>query len=167
MFDVVIFATPPDQVLKLLADPTETERRLFGPWKANFAATVIHTDLSIYDRFEVRHYTEFDVFETNNGLDAGYNAYLNRLCGISPNHPVAYNLAYNLADQINPELIVHTQHHHTPLYETGSFKTRDQIIAINGQNRTFHAGAYLGNGLHEGAITSAFTVARLLGGRTL
>ena len=40
---------------------------------------------------------------------------------------------------------------------------RDEVVATNGENNTYHAGAYLGDGLHEGAIASAFRVAQLIG----
>jgi predicted NAD/FAD-binding protein len=49
------------------------------------------------------------------------------------------------------------------MYSTESFKYRDEVIATNGENHIYHAGSYLGDGLHEGAITSAFRVAQLLG----
>ena len=59
--------------------------------------------------------------------------------------------------------IVHIQNHHTPLYTTESFEYRDEIVETNGENNTYYVGAYLGDGLHEGAITSAFRVATLIG----
>ena len=37
------------------------------------------------------------------------------------------------------------------------------MIATNGENNTYHAGSYFGGGLHEGATTSAFHVAQLVG----
>jgi predicted NAD/FAD-binding protein len=43
-----------------------------------------------------------------------------------------------------------------------ALRYRDEIIACNGEYHTFHAGAYLGEGLHEGAIKSAYIVAQLL-----
>ncbi len=166
-FDAVLFATPPDQVLKLLSDATEAEQRRFGVWQANHATTVIHTDMSMYAPYGAQHFSEFDVFSKNKGRDAGYNAYLNRLSGLADDYPLAYNLAYNLTARIDPQQIIHTQNHHTPLYTKQAFSTRAEIIATNGENRTYHAGAYLGNGLHEGAIASAVTVAKLLDGKTL
>ena len=115
-FDKLIFATPPDQVLQLLADPTEAERKRFSAWKGNRAQTVIHSDLSIYKPYGVRYFSEFDVFEKEGGKDAGYNAYLNRLSGLPAAHPVAYNLAFNMEDRIAPEKILHIQEHITPFY---------------------------------------------------
>ncbi len=166
-YDRVVFATPPDQVLKLLADPTDSERRRFRAWKGSQATTLIHTDTSLYQPYGTDIYTEFDVFEKDGGRDAGYNAYLNRLCGVPKNHAAAYYLAYNLTERINPDKIIHAQQHHTPLYTVEAFKYREEIKAANGENHTYHAGAYLDNGLHEGAIVSAVAASRLLGGKVI
>lgn len=169
-FDKIVFAMPPDQVLKLLADPTEAEVRRFAEWQSNQATTIIHTDTSLYKQYGTRYYSEFDLFEKKDHetgkADAGYNAYLNRLCGLPETIP-HYNLAYNLTERIDPQQIIHTQHHHTPLYTTTALRHRQEIIATNGENHTYHAGAYLRNGLHEGAIESADAVSRLLGGALL
>jgi uncharacterized protein len=159
LFDKVVFATPPDRVLQLLADPTEAELKRFGAWRANHATTIIHTDTSMYDRYGIEQLTEFDFFETNSGW--GYNAYLNQLCGI--HSPQRYSLAFHLEDSIDPRQIVHTQHHDTPLYTVDAVRYRDEVIRTNGENHTYHAGAYLYDGLHEGAITSAIRVAQLVG----
>lgn len=47
-------------------------------------------------------------------------------------------------------------------YIVAVFRHRQEIIAIYGEHNTYHAGAYLGDGLHEGAITSAMRVAELI-----
>ncbi|MBE8998996.1 FAD-dependent oxidoreductase [Nostoc sp. LEGE 12447] len=158
-FDKVVFATPPDQVIALLADPTEAEIKRFSDWKANYATTTIHTDTSMYDRHHIHHPSEFDFFQTD--TQWGYNSYLNQLCGISS--PQNYFLSFQLERLIDPDRIIHTQKHHTPLYTTESFRYRDEVVATNGENNTYYAGAYLGDGLHEGAIASAFRVAQLIG----
>ena len=55
------------------------------------------------------------------------------------------------------------QPHHTPFYDVDSFQYRDEVIATNGENNTYHVGAYLGDGLHEGAVTSAMDLAKKIG----
>lgn len=159
LFDKVIFATPPDRVLALLADPTAAELKRFGAWQPNYATTTIHTDTSMYARYGIKQLTEFDFFQTKSSW--GYNAYLNQLCGI--NSPVRYSLAFHLEDSIDPRQIVHQQEHHTPGYTVESFRYRDEVVATNGEYDTYHAGAYLCDGLHEGAISSAIRVAELIG----
>jgi uncharacterized protein len=158
-FDRVVFATPPDRVMALLADPTTVETKRFADWQANYISSVVHQDAAMYDRFGIHKPSEFDFFQTDTRW--GYNGYLNQLCGISsPRH---YFLSFQLEELIAPEQIIHTQAHHTPLYTNESFQYRDEVVATNGENHTYHAGAYLGDGLHGGAITSAVRVARLIG----
>ena len=159
LFDKLVFATPPDQVMKLLSDPTNEEIKRFSAWQGNHAKTVMHTDTSMYSKHRFKQSSEFDFFQTDNGW--GYNAYLNQLCGISSS--LQYSLAFNLNDLISKDKILHIQEHHTPLYTVESFRYRKEVIVTNGESNTYHAGAYLGNGLHEGAITSAIRVAELIG----
>lgn len=158
-FDKVVFATPPDQVIKLLSDPTDQEMKRFSSWQANRPKTVIHGDTSMYPRYGIKQFSEFDFFQTDQGW--GYNAYLNQLCGIAPSHQ--YSLAFNLDDLMAKDKIIHIQEHHTPLYTVESFRYRDEVVITNGENNTYHVGAYLGDGLHEGAITAALRVAELIG----
>jgi len=158
-FDKVVFATPPDQVLALLADPTDAEIKRFWAWKAYYAITTVHKDTSMYDNQGIRYPSEFDFFQTDTRW--GYNGYLNQLCDISS--PPHYFLSFQLEELIAKDRIIHIQQHHTPLYTTEAFRYRNEVIATNGENNTYHAGAYLGDGLHEGAIASALRVAQLIG----
>ena len=158
-FDHVVFATPPDQVLQLLTDPRPDEVRRFQAWKPNYATTVLHSDRTLHEPYGIQQGSEFDFFQTDTGW--GYNAYLNQLCGISSDQ--TYSLAFNLQNAIAPETIIHMQPHHTPFYDVDSFQYRDEVIATNGENNTYHVGAYLGDGLHEGAVTSAMDLAKKIG----
>jgi predicted NAD/FAD-binding protein len=159
-FDRVVIATPPDQVLSIIEKPGPLEKELFSVWEPNIITTVIHRDTSIYDRWEIPAYMEFDVFEKDEGRDAGYNAYLNRLSGLPENSGSSYFLAFNLEDRIDPSLIVDRQVHHTPRYTRQSYATQNGIKALSGTDGIYFAGAYLNNGLHEGAVKSGFTVSQ-------
>lgn len=154
----IIFAVPPDQVLKLLLDPSEKEIRYFQAWEKNIAQTTVHTDLLLYKHYGIKQACEFDFFQTKNGW--GYNASLNQICGLKP--VPQYNLSYNLDSLIANENIIYKTTHHTPMYTVEAFKYRDQILADNGDNNTYHAGAYLYDGLHEGAIIAGKRVANLI-----
>jgi predicted NAD/FAD-binding protein len=165
-FDAVVLAAPPDQVLALLLDPTPAETRRFSAWRANRIETVVHTDTGAYERRGIRYFSEFDLFEGPDG-SAGYNAYLNRLSGLPPGHPTHYFLSYGLDHEIDPACVVHKQPHHSPRYTAPALRHREEVLETQGERRTFHAGAWLGNGLHEGAVASASEVSQRLGGRGL
>ncbi len=158
-FDKIVFATPPDQVLPLLSDSSEDERRRFASWTSNHMQTVIHTDTSLYTRYGIKRASEFDFFQSQDGW--GYNCSLNQLCELPRN--ASYSLSYNLESLIDKQKIVHIQSHQTPFYTVEALRFRDEVKASNGEQNTYHAGAYLYDGLHEGAITSALHVAEAIG----
>ncbi|MFN2374892.1 MAG: FAD-dependent oxidoreductase [Candidatus Binatia bacterium] len=162
-FDAVVFATTPDQVLAVLEDADEDERRRFSAWQPNRVHTLTHTDTALYERRDIRYHSEFDLFETAGGAH-GYNAHLNRLCGVEEGPP-HYNLAYGIDEEIDPRCVLHTQHYVTPGYTVEALRWREEVITCNGQRETWFAGAWLGDGLHEGAVVSAERVAGGLGGR--
>ena len=165
-FGAVVFATTPEQVLALLGDPTDDERRRFAAWRPNRVHTLTHTDVGIYSRRQIAYRSEFDLFETPSGA-RGYNAYLNRLCGLRDDAPPHYGLAFGIDDEIDPRLVVHAQTHDTPGYTRAALAPRAEIVAANGERATWFVGAWLEDGLHEGAVVSAERVAVALGGRAI
>ena len=165
-FDACVFAAPPDQLLAVLEDPTDDERRRFGAWRANHARTVVHDDRGPYERRGERYACEFDLFLLEDGRGA-YNALLDRLEGLPTDDEQQFGLAFGLEDELDPARILHVQEHHTPAYTVDALRWRDEVLETNGQGRIWHVGAWLGDGLHEGAIRSANAVSEALGGRTL
>ncbi len=165
-FDALVFAAPPDQLLPILRDPTDQERRRFGPWRANHAHTVVHDDRGLYRRRGERYACEFDLFELPDG-GGGYNALLDRLEDLPTDDEQQFGLALGLDTEIDPAHVLHVEPFHTPDYTVEALRWRPEVIATNGEGRIWHAGAWLGDGLHEGAVCSALAVSRGLGGRTL
>lgn len=165
-FDAVVFAAPPDQVLQLLQDPSDAERRRFYAWRPNHIETILHYDRGMYERRDCEYPGEFDVFELP-GYRGGYNALLNRLGNLPDDEPRQYGLAYGMRDEIDPQTIVHIQPHHTPHFSVEALRSREEVRETNGENHTWHAGAWLGDGLHESALTSAVAVSVGLGGRRI
>lgn len=49
-YDAVVLATHPDQALRLLADPTEEERRTLGAFRYSRNPTLLHTDTTLLPR---------------------------------------------------------------------------------------------------------------------
>jgi len=63
--------------------------------------------------------------------------------------------------------VVRRDEHDVARYAERALLSREDLQRRNGARHTFFAGAYLGDGLHEGAVRSALSVAEHLGGRTL
>lgn len=49
-YDAVVVATHPDQALRLLADPTDEERRTLGAFRYSRNPTLLHTDTTLLPR---------------------------------------------------------------------------------------------------------------------
>lgn len=165
-FDALVVAVPPHRVLELLLDASDDERAWFGECEGGPIETVVHTDTGLYARRGARAFAEFDLFELPSG-GHGYNAYLNRLAGLSDAGPVHYSLAFDLDAEIDPAKVLHRQRHDVARYTERALLSRAELRQRNGERHTYFAGAYLGDGLHEGAVRSALAVAEKLGGRAL
>jgi predicted NAD/FAD-binding protein len=161
-FDAAVIAVPPHRVLSLLSDPSDDERAWFGAYEGGLVETLVHTDTGLYARRGAHVPTEFDLFELPSG-GHGYNAYLNRLAGLSDTTPPHYALAFDLDAEIDPAKVIHRQAHDVARYTERALATRDDLVRKNGARRTWFAGAFLGDGLHEGAVRSAMAVAEGIG----
>jgi len=83
----------------------------------------------------------------------GYNVYMNDFCKMDTSTPYSY--AYNLGHLLQSDEIIHTENHVVSPMEKWEPIVKDAIQMTAGDQSTYFAGAYLGNGLHEAAITSA------------
>lgn len=83
------------------------------------------------------------------------------------NEERAFGLAFGIDEWIDPEKAILQQDHHTPDYKVESKRWHHEVSASNGENHTFHAGTWLGDGLQEGAVTSGVAVSKLLGGAAI
>lgn len=162
-YDKLILSTPPGRVLSMLDRPTVIEAKFFSEWGENIPfRTIAHTDLTMYQTKSSAHPTVADYFQRD-GNKFGYNC-----CVSSPYSGTnEFNFSYNLDDLIEPAKRLDSHEHHIPAYSQEALRYREELINVNGASHTFYAGAYLGSGLHEGAVSSANRVARLLGERTL
>lgn len=164
VFDCVVLATTPECGYRLLADPSPAETRCLGIWRDSTTRTVAHVSETMYEQRQIPYRTPGDCFERPDDGVVGYNCCLNDLYGIRSNRQ--YSFGAQLEDWIDASDILDIQHHLTPLYELNATAQREEIRGISGENNTYYAGAYLYDGLHEGAVMSALDVSEKLGGRT-
>lgn len=162
--DKVIVATTPGAVRHVLRDADATELACFGPWQDHLFKTISHRSLAPYGAFKNAPKSPMDLFLNTDGI-SGYNTYLNGFYDLPPKHP--YSFAYGLDPLISRADVLNTQNHAVPTYTPSAYAQRKAISALNGRRDTYFVGAYLGNGLHEGAVRSAIKVSQLLGGDTL
>lgn len=164
-YDKLIVATPPGRVLSMLDRPTAIEERCFSGWANDIPfRTIAHTDLTMYENMSPACRTVADYFQRDERT-FGYNCCVSSLYSGTNQFNVSFS--YNLDDLIEPARRLDSHEHRIPAYSHGALQHREELIDTNGASHTYYAGAYLGSGLHEGAVSSANRVARLLGERSL
>jgi uncharacterized protein len=162
-FDQIILACHSDQALALLMDADTREREILGamPYQAN--ETVLHTDASL--------------LPTRRKAWAAWNAYVPAepaaACTVSYcmnllqslDSPEPFVVSLGRAAEIDPAKVLARMNYHHPLYSHASVAAQGRKPEIQGQRRTWFAGAYWGWGFHEDGMRSAVEVANALGVR--
>jgi predicted NAD/FAD-binding protein len=161
-YDAIIIATTPGSVKGLLIDMSDIENEIFKDWEDQSFKTIAHKDLSFYGAYKNIKKTPMDLFFQFHNSTIGYNTYQNTVYNLQTRDH--YSFAHNLDEIITKESILHRANHKVPKYSRNHDDKIKRLHKINGHKNTFYAGAYIGNGLHEGAVVSAMSISSKLGG---
>ncbi|OOG64520.1 dehydrogenase [Rhodanobacter sp. B04] len=162
-FDQLILACHSDQALALLSDANEREQAILGamPYQAN--DTVLHTDASVLP-VRRKAWAAWNAWVPRDPGEACTVSYcMNLLQGIDSPEPFVVTL--NRTAAIDPDKVLARMQYHHPVYSHASVAAQMRKAEIQGQRRTWFAGAYWGWGFHEDGMRSAVEVAEALGVR--
>ena len=162
-FDQVVMACHSDQTLALLADASPAERDVLGAITYQENDTVLHTDASQLPA-QRKAWAAWNAIVPIDASEQCTVSYcMNHLQSLNCAEPVVVTL--NRTAHIDPSRVLKRMRYHHPLYSHASVAAQTRKPEIQGQNRTWFAGAYWGWGFHEDGMRSAVDVARSLGVR--
>jgi uncharacterized protein len=152
-YDAAFLACHSDQALRLLADPSSSEREVLGaiPYQANEA--VLHTDTRLLPRRRRAWAAwNYHVLPPGSGPVAlTYNMnILQRL-----DAPTPFLVTLNRNDAIDPARVISVISYHHPLFTPASVAAQARQSELNGAGVTYYCGAWWGNGFHEDGVASA------------
>ncbi len=156
-FDEVVFACHSDQALALLADASAAERKSLAaiPYQRN--EVVLHTDTNLLPRRRLA-WSSWNYWLRQRFQERAVLTYnMNILQGIESE--TTFCVTLNATEAIAPERIIDTFEYSHPVFSLDSVDAARRIDEFNGLNRTWFAGAWLGNGFHEDGVRSARRVA--------
>ena len=160
-FDQVIVATHSDEALKMLSDPSDTEREILGsiPYQENLA--ILHTDTAVLPPKKIAWASwNYHIPEQELGRVAlTYDMNILQSLGADKE----YCVTLNLPGTVDEAKKIDTFLYHHPLYSPESLTARRRQADINGVNRTYFCGAYWGFGFHEDGVKSALAVCEHFG----
>ena len=88
---------------------------------------------------------------------------MNRLQNLPEDDPLFVTL--NPERPVPAHLVQDETTFHHPVFDAAALDAQGRIAAIQGQNRTWFAGAWLRNGFHEDGFASAVDVVEAMGAR--
>ena len=162
-FDEVVFACHGDQVLPLLADPSEDESRLLSRWRYQKNHATLHTDTDITPPLKRAWATWTYIRERDatRSLPVCLTYNVNRLQGLDT--PTSYFVTFNRVRPIPQHHIVKEIFYTHPTFTPEALETQKDLPSLNGVNNTYFCGSYFGNGFHEAAVQSGVAVAKYFG----
>ena len=161
VFDEVVFASHGDQVLPLLADPSDREREVLSNFTTTTNVAWLHTDRSVLP-VRPRARASWNYLLAADADAAPMVTYdLNRLQGLTT--PEQYCVTLNPDGQIDERRVLRRFVYRHPLYTRAAISAQQRWHEISGVNRTHYCGAYWFHGFHEDGLNSALRVAGALG----
>jgi predicted NAD/FAD-binding protein len=162
-FDQVIMATHSDQALKLLEEPTESEREILGAIGYQANNVTLHTDTRVLpDNKKI--WASWNYLIGKNQWDSSSLTYDMKILQ-SIRSPEEFLVSLNQQDAIDPAKIIDDFAYHHPIYSPRVPAAQKRHPEISGVNRTHYCGAYWGYGFHEDGVKSALEVCRFFGKR--
>lgn len=156
-YDQVVFACHSDQALGLLGDVSRVERDALAaiPYQSN--EVVLHTDESLLPRQRAVWSSWNYWLRERHQERAVLNYNMNILQGLDSD--TTFCVTLNATESISPDKIIDSFNYCHPVFSLESVAAARKIQDFNGLNRTWFAGAYLGNGFHEDGVVSGRGVA--------
>ena len=160
-FDQVIFACHSDEALKMIANPSPAEQQALSDLRYQDNHMILHADEAQMPRRKACWSSwVYKADAVDNRPEIGVTYWMNRLQNIPESDPLFVSL--NPVRDVNPAAIYDEKTFRHPVFDLAAMKAQTQIAAIQGQNHTWFAGAYLRHGFHEDGYASAVRVARAL-----
>ncbi len=160
-FDHVILATHSDQSLRMLADPSDSEREILGCMRYQRNDVALHTDTRIMPQRR-RAWASWNYHIPSQQQSLATMTYnMNMLQTLDTAE--TYCVTLNDTSRLEQSRILRNIEYHHPVYTTESVTAQKRHAEISGVNRTHYCGAYWGYGFHEDGVNSALAVCRHFG----
>ncbi|MEP7181710.1 MAG: FAD-dependent oxidoreductase [Betaproteobacteria bacterium] len=158
-FDDVVLACHSDQALALLADPSPLESRALAGARYQPNRVVLHTDRALLPKTR-RAWSAWNYLATadaDGSRPVAVSYLINKLQPLPFAAPVVVTL--NPPFEPDPATVLDEFKYSHPLQDRAALAAQGAVGKLQGDRRTWYAGAWLGHGFHEDGLASAHAVA--------
>ncbi|MBX9694299.1 MAG: FAD-dependent oxidoreductase [Cyanobacteria bacterium] len=164
-FDKVVLACHADQALQLVAEPTDTERRLLSAFSYQTNETILHTDSTVMPHAR-KCWASWNYRIDQHGSSTHY--WMNSLQHVSERRD--YLVTLNGEHLVDSSQILKRLRYQHPLFDLAALDAQSKLRVLNDhspRDQVFYCGSYFGYGFHEDALRSANQLAEVLRGKVL
>ena len=162
-FDQLVLATHSDQALALLRQPSELETKTLGAIRYQPNRAVLHTDASVLPaqrRAWAAWNYERAVNHEQENARVCLHYLINKLQPLPFEQPVVVSL--NPVQPIAPQHVLGDFNYAHPVFDLAALKAQGDMPQLQGRQRTWFCGAWMGYGFHEDGLKAGLGVARQL-----
>jgi predicted NAD/FAD-binding protein len=161
-FDQVVLATHADQSLALLERPSRDEQALLGAIRFQANRAVLHTDTRVMPQRRLA-WAAWNYQRTQDDSESArvcLHYWLNQLQPLPFKQVVIVSL--NPASPIDPATILGSYDYDHPVFDLPAIDAQNQLPRLQGQHRTWYAGAWMRFGFHEDGYQAGLAAAKSL-----
>lgn len=154
-FDHVVLAVHADEALAMIDAPSERERELLSAIRYTHNDIWLHRDGGRLPEHPAARAAWNYVIEPGGAVSVTY--WLNALQGLNARDD--YCVTLNPGVPIAADRVLSRFSARHPLFDTGAERAQRDLPRLQGEHRTYFAGAYFGYGFHEDGMRSGLTAA--------
>ena len=159
-YDQVVFATHANEALKLIHNPTNSEKKNLGNFKYKNNTAYLHYDSNFMPKRK-KIWSSWNSIVDKKDLNKSCVTYwLNNLQNLKTSKN--YFLTLNPILEIENKKIIKKIEFTHPFYEIETSEAQKYLAELQGVNNSWFCGSYFGYGFHEDGIKSAIYVANKL-----
>tara|TARA_B100001996_G_scaffold250452_1_gene194202 strand:- start:1106 stop:2347 length:1242 start_codon:yes stop_codon:yes gene_type:complete len=159
-YDKVIFATHADNILNLIDNPTDNEKKILKNFKYKKNITYLHTDDRLMPLRKNVWSSWNSILNKENLKENCVTYWLNKLQNL--NTEKNYFLTINPIIPVDESKILKKVEFTHPIYDIHTVNAQKHLSELQGVNNTWFCGSYFGYGFHEDGLKSAIDVSKKL-----
>ena len=159
-YDHVIFATHADTALKLINNPTESEKKILKSFEYKKNVAYLHNDIFFMPKNK-KTWSSWNAILDKHDLNKNCVTYwLNKLQNLKTQKD--YFLTLNPIANIDKSKIIKKVEFTHPFYDMKTVKAQKYLSELQGVNNSWFCGSYFGYGFHEDGLNSGIDVSNKL-----
>ena len=155
-YDKVVFATPANDALKLIKNPSENEKKILSNFTYKKNTAFLHCDNRLMPDRKSAWSSWNSILDKQDVNQNCITYWLNKLQNLKTSNN--YFLTLNPIFQINDKKIIKKVDFFHPFYNLKFIKAQKHLKELQGINSSWFCGSYFGYGFHEDGLKSALNI---------